>query len=166
MVYWSEKDYTPFFLYDEPTHTQKEIRAEYSRIRDILRKRAKRLRDAGFAGRASYIERNIPKLSELDGDIDLEIANTLAATHSILHDPAFSLTGIKSIQKEIHEATGFNIPIDDILDFNDFMKSWRMSTYRYTITTNIAVALYYKEYLEIGGTFEHFYNIYKLRYKK
>ena len=59
MAYWTPKDYTPYFLYQEPTHTPQEIRAEYTRVRDILVKRAKRLRNAGFEGRAEYIEKNI-----------------------------------------------------------------------------------------------------------
>ena len=163
MAYWAEKDYTPYFLFDEPVHSPREIRAEYSRIRDILRKRAVRLLGAGFEGRAAYIESQIPKLADMS-DAE-EVANRLTQAHSLLYSQTFSLSGIKAIASEIFKETGVEIAIEDILDFNDYMKSWRISTYRYTITTNIAVALYYKEYREIGGTFGHFYDIYKLRYK-
>ena len=40
MASWTPKDYTQFFLIDEPTHTAQEIREEYSRMRSLLYKQA------------------------------------------------------------------------------------------------------------------------------
>lgn len=161
MAFWQEHDYTPFFLIDEPTHTPQEIRAEYSRIRDILVKRAKRLRDMGFESRAKYIEQMVPKLSEMESPE--EVPQRLSQAKSLLDNPSFSLKGIRKIEKDIFEATGFDIPVEDILDFDEYMQSWRLSSYRYIVSTNVAVSLYYTEYQEIGGSFENFYNIYRLK---
>lgn len=161
MAFWQEHDYTPFFLIDEPTHTPQEIREEYSRIRDILVKRAKRLRSIGFESRAKYIEQMIPKLSEMESPE--EVPQRLSQAKSLLDNPSFSLKGIRKIEKDIFEATGFDIPVEDILDFDEYMQSWRLSSYRYIVSTNVAVSLYYTEYQEIGGSFENFYNIYRLK---
>ena len=167
MAGWTPKDYTPFFLYEEPTHTEKEIRAEYSRLRDILVKRAKRLRKAGFENRARYIEKHTPKLSSFKGLVGemAGITNYLAEMHYIYESDAYNLTGINRLQKEIYEATGYKIPVSDILDFDDYMKSYRLSKYRFIVDTNKAVRLYYTEYQEIGGTFTNFYEIFTARKK-
>ena len=157
MAYWTPKDYTPFFVWNEPTHTPREICAEYSRIRDILVKRAKRLRDMGFEGRAEYIEKNIPQLKAVKDDF--AVAMRLSQMHRIMKDPSFQLKGIRELQKEFRQATGQDIDLHDILDFDEYMKSWRLSSFRYIIDTNTAVSLYHNEYKEIGRTFENFYNI-------
>lgn len=157
MAYWTPKDYTPYFLYQEPTHTPQEIRAEYSRVRDILVRRAKRLRNAGFEGRAEYIEKNILKLRGVTDNFTVAVRLTQA--HHILKNPSFNIKGIRKLQKEFQQATGQPIALSDILDFDEYMKSWRLSSFRYIIDTNTAVSLYHREYREIGGTFENFYNI-------
>lgn len=164
MAFWSAKDYTPFFLWDEPTHTIKEIRAEYSRLRSILRKRANRLREAGFEVRAAYIEKNIPALKDIDSNE--EVAQRLAQIHDIYESDSFSIKGMKRIQQDIKEETGYDIPLQDILDFDDYMKSWRLSKYRWIVDTNTAVRLYYSEYQEVGGSFANFYEIYLARRKQ
>ena len=160
MAYWEEHDYTPFFLKDEPTHTPQEIRAEYSRIRSILMKRAHRLEDLGFGERADYMRRMLPKLADIEASA---VPDRLSQAKVLLDTEAFSIKGIRRIEEQIQAVTGFDIPVSDILDFNDYMQSWRLSSYRYIIDTNTAVRLYYTEYMEIGGTFENFYTIYTLR---
>ena len=45
---WSPADYTPFYLITETTHTMKEVRAEYSRMRTQLIHRVERLEAAGY----------------------------------------------------------------------------------------------------------------------
>ena len=54
---WKPADYTPFYLQDFPTHTEKEIRAEYTRIRDIVQKRAKRLEAGSLEGPAAFLRK-------------------------------------------------------------------------------------------------------------
>ena len=159
MAKWSPQDYTPFFLHDEPTHTMREIRAEYTRLRAIVRKRANRLREAGFDVRADYIMKQIPSLKEIDAH-GWSVENSLMQTHHLWESDSFSIGGMKRIQSEIEQATGVKIPLSDILEFDDYMKSWRLSKYRYTVDTNTVVRLYFNEYQEIGGTFENFYDIF------
>lgn len=164
MAKWSPQDYTPFFLMDEPTHSMREIRAEYTRMRAIVRKRAVRLREAGFETRADYIMKQIPSLKTLDTE-GLSVEQHLMQTHHLWESDSFSIGGMKRIQEAIEEETGFKIPLSDILEFDDYMKSWRLSKYRYLISTQYVVSLYYKEYQEIGGTFENFYDIFLARSK-
>ena len=59
---WKPADYTPFYLQDFPTHTEKEIRAEYTMIRDIVQKRAKRLEAGSLEGPAAFLRKTMPKL--------------------------------------------------------------------------------------------------------
>lgn len=164
MAKWTPQDYTPFFLMDEPTHSMREIRAEYSRMRSIVRKRANRLREAGFETRADFIMNQIPSLKTLDTQ-GLSVEQHLMQTHHLWESDSFSIGGMKRIQEEIEKETGFKIPLSDILEFDDYMKSWRLSKYRYLISTKYVVSLYYKEYQEIGGTFENFYDIFLARHK-
>ena len=166
MAKWQPRDYTPFFLWDEPTHTEKEIRAEYSRMRSIIRKRANRLREAGFETRADYIMSQIPLIGEIKSHKD--VTNYLSQAHSIWESDSFSIAGMKRIQQEIFEETGIRIPLSDILEFDDYMKSWRTSKYRWLISTQYVASLYFKEYQEIGGDFVNFYEIFLARqqYKK
>lgn len=158
---WQPQDYTPYFLYDEPTHTPKEIRAEYSRLRDIVRKRAVRLREKGFDTRADYIMKMIPSLKEMDTDALVE--DYLMQVHHMYESNSFSIGGMKRIQAEIYKATGVKIPLSDILEFDDYMKSWRMSKYRHIVDTKTVVRMYFNEYQEIGGSFENFYDIFLAR---
>lgn len=161
MAYWSPKDYTPFFLYDDPTHTEKEIRAEYSRMRDILVKRAKRIWEAGGMANievARYILKNTPKLKDIPNR--QQLAMHTAKAWSLINDPAYSLSGIKKIQNAIYDETGQRIPIGEVLDFHNYMKSWRLGAYRWLVDTNTATRLYETDYKSIGGSFDTFYSIY------
>lgn len=167
MAYWTPKDYTPFFLFDEPTHTDKEVRAEYSRLRDILHKRSKRLREAGFIAQADYIDARIPKLSEIYGaggrhTTGIAVRQHLSFAHSLYIDPIYTMQGIRKLWKEYRENVDEGMPLREVLGFHEYMKSWRTSAYRYLVTTNEAVELYYNEYQEIGGSFDTFYTIYKM----
>ncbi len=161
MASWTPKDYTPFFLWEEPTHTETEIRREYSRIRDILVKRAKRLyKEGGLANLAiyTYMMRRIPKLKNIKSD--QEVALTLVNAWRMLNDPSYSLSGIKKLQDQIFDETGKRVPIGEVLDFHNYMKSWRTGAYRWLVDTNTATRLYETDYKEIGGTFDNFYTIY------
>ena len=164
MAKWTPQEYTPFFLKDEPTHSMREIRAEYTRMRAIVRKRAVRLREAGFETRADFIMNQIPSLKTLDTQ-GMSVEDHLMQAHHLWESDSFSIGGMKRIQDEIEKATGFKIPLSDILEFDDYMKSWRLSKYRYTIDTNTVVRLYYNEYQEVGGTFENFYDVFLARHK-
>lgn len=160
MAYWTPKDYTPFFLFDEPTHTDKEVRAEYSRLRDILHKRSKRLRDAGFIAQADYIDAAMPPLREVSSIS--EVKERLSNARSLYENRTYSLQGIKNLWKEFRANVDEGMPLQDTLGFHEYMKSWRTSAFRFLVTTNEAVELYNNEYQEIGGSFDTFYTIYRM----
>ena len=105
MAGWTPKDYTPFFLFDEPTHTPKEIRAEYTRQRDIAMKRANRLEAAGLSAQAEYLRETMPKLAELGKD-NVSVAKRLAQGRALYNQQSYSLKGIRQLQKMIESETG------------------------------------------------------------
>lgn len=156
---WTPKDYTQFFLIDEPTHTPKEIRAEYSRIRDITQKRAKRLEESGLKDIAQFLRKTMPKLSELK-TID-EVKERLAQGYANYRTKAYSLKGIKELQKHLEDEAGERITLGDVLPFADYMRSWRLSAFKETVGSPQAQELYPYDYQEVGGTFADFYTLYK-----
>ena len=160
MAYWAEKDYTPFFLFDEPVHTMREVRREYSRTRDIISKRALRLEQAGFSEQARYLRETMPRLSELK--TESEIKNRLVQGHHLLSERAYSIKGIKELQKIWENITGQNIALGETLEFDEYMKSWRLSAFsNLLVPSGTAAELHKGEYHEIGGSFSDFYTIFK-----
>lgn len=161
MAGWTPKDYTPFFLFDEPTHSEKEIRAEYTRQRDILMKRAKRLEQAGITAQAEYIRQTLPKLSEI-GEDNVQVAKRLAMGRSLYMQKSYSIKGLKELQKMIESESGEIVPLGDVLPFSQYMQSWRLSAFSSLIVpSGEAAGLYGEEYQEIGGTFSDFYALYQ-----
>lgn len=158
---WKPADYTPFFLFDEPTHTPKEIRAEYTRQRDIMMKRAKRLESIGLTAQSKYIRETLPKLSEIGRD-ETAVAKRLAQGRSLYQQKAYSIKGIKELQKMIEEEFGELVPIGEVLSFSEYMESWRLSAFsKMIVPSGDASALYGEEYQDIGGSFSDFYTLYK-----
>lgn len=183
---WKPADYTPFYLQDFPTHTEKEIRAEYTRIRDIVQKRAKRLEEAGLEGQAAFLRKTMPKLSEVKArvaeanatiskgnewraargtrlqpemTVKSFIANALSAGHAALTNEVMSLAGVRRIQERVMEETGEDVDLGDVLSFNDFMASWRTSAYSALVAASDAKTMYQEDYQEVGGTFTDFYEL-------
>lgn len=157
---WSPKDYTQFYLYDEPVHTEEEIRKEYSRIRSNLAKRAKTLEKYGYRERANYLLASMPPLAVLES-LD-QIKNRLVEGHTLSDTKAYSIKGMKQLQLRYQEETGERIPLGEILDFDDYMKSWRLSAFSHMILdSDRARELYNDEYKSIGGSFADFYTAFK-----
>lgn len=158
MAGWTEKDYTPFYLMEEPAHSIREIRAEYSRQRDIVMKRANRLESAGLEAQANYLRGMMPKLGTIQ--TNEEVAARLAEGHSQAGKMEYSLKGLKQLQKYWEGQTGDQIPLGEVLDFNEYMKSWRLSAFSdsYVISGD-AAAMYAGDYQDVGGTFSEFYSI-------
>lgn len=159
MAGWTPKDYTPFFLSDEPTHTPEEIRAEYRRQRDIAIKRAKGLEDIGALPQAEFLRTMFPKLSAIPEE---KVGRQLATGKALLNDRAYSVKGLKELQKMINDETGEVIPLGDVLPFSEYMKSWRLSAFsKLIVPSGEASSLYGEEYQEIGGSFSDFYALYQ-----
>lgn len=171
MAGWTPKDYTPFFLFDEPTHTQREIRAEYSRQRDIAVKRAARFERLGLTDQANYLREMFPTLKEV-GEVQRQLSakgkkspsvgDFLARGKGILDSAASSLSGVKKLQQTIYDETGEVVPLGKVLEFNDYMKSWRLSAFSRTLVpSDEAKDLYhYGDYQELGGSFSEFYSLF------
>lgn len=171
MANWTPKDYTPFFLFDEPTHTIKEIRAEYTRQRDIAVKRANRFEAVGLKAQAEYLREMFPKLAEIDkakremGATRIKspsVGDYLARGKSVLEQASGSLAGVRQIQKSIFDETGELVPLGDVLPFNEYMRSWRLSAFSRTmVPSGDAADLYNTEdYQELGGSFSDFYSLF------
>lgn len=183
---WAPADYTPFYLLDYPTHSEREIRAEYTRLRDIVQKRAKRLEQAGLEGAADFLRTTMPKLSEVRErvaqanerigksnewrsargkrmlpamTVQSFIRNAVSAGHAALTNEALSLTGIEQIRKRVMDETGKSVDRKDVLTFNDFMQSWRTSAYSALVAASDAKSMYQDDYQEVGGTFTDFYEL-------
>ena len=189
---WSPADYTPFYLLEEPTHTPKEIRTEYSRLRTQLIHRVERMEAAGIgSAQAEYVRKMLPTLKDLEQMepgliyetkyvVDKktgktkrkrvsrprtkleELAYRLSEARSIELERGYSLKGIKEIQKTINKETGELVPLGEVLDFRDYMKSWRQSAFYKTIVGSGEAAAYHdNEYQDIGGSFTDFYTLFK-----
>lgn len=158
MAGWSEKDYTPFYLMDEPTHSIKEIRAEYTRQRDILMKRANRMEAAGLGAQASYLRQLMPKLAGIQ--TNEEVAARLAEGKKQGEKVEYSLRGLRRLQKYFEEQTGEDVPLGEVLNFNEYMKSWRESAFSSSyVVSGDAAAMWAGDYQDVGGTFSEFYSI-------
>ena len=157
---WSPKDYTQFYLFDEPTHTEAEIRREYSRMRDMLVKRAKRLEKYGYKERTNYIMSSMPPIAVVESVEELK--NRLVQGKTISETKAYSVSGMKQLQLRYEEETGEVIPLGEVLEFDDYMRSWRLSAFSHMIlSSDRARELYNDEYQDIGGSFADFYTAYK-----
>lgn len=160
MANWTPKDYTQFYLIDEPTHTKEEIRAEYSRMRSALYKQAERLEGIGYGTQADFIRKSMPKLSDIKNPE--EVSKRLAQGRTIQTSKAYSVSGIKQLQKMIEDETGELVPLGDVLSFNEYMKSWRLSAFSsLVVPSGQASELYSEEYQEVGGSFADFYTLYQ-----
>lgn len=158
MAGWSEKDYTYFYLMEEPTHTIKEIRAEYTRQRDILMKRANRMESAGLGAQASYLRQLMPKLATLQSNEDIAIRLNEGKKQG--ENVAYSLKGLRKLQKYFEQQTGDEVPLGEVLNFNEYMKSWRLSAFSDSyVVSGDAAAMWAGDYQDVGGTFSEFYSI-------
>lgn len=95
---WSDDEYTLQGMEDKP---EREIRAEYSKIRDILQKRYKRLLKnpvARLSAKAvEYMLIGIPKLSDLADITDIKVE--LSKQYHELAFGEWSLSSMKAKQK-------------------------------------------------------------------
>ena len=190
---WEPADYTPFFLLQEPRHTEAEIKREYTRMRDMMVKRAKRLEEIGLKTQAAYIREQLPTLKEMRAQHEAQparvstgrrdkkgkivyrevswkeqVARSLAGARSLEITPAYSVKGVKEIQRQQREELGEDVPIEDVLPFAAYMKSWRMSAFSKTMVgSGEAQDLYNTEYQEdenrrSGNDFASFYTLYHM----
>ena len=62
----------------------------------------------------------------------------------------------------IQDETGEIVPLGEVLSFNEYMESWRLSAFsKLIVPSGDAAGMYGEEYQDIGGTFSDFYTVYK-----
>lgn len=99
----------PTFKFDEINYTpigvkkfeKRDLRREYTRIRGIVKKRAKRLYEAGYTD--SYVidaANNVPTLTDIGYDDDI-LYNEFLKLVDLYKDPNASLTAYRNAEKEI-----------------------------------------------------------------
>lgn len=108
---------------------EKEVRKEYTKLRDIAQKRLKRLEAAGMTDRAIY-EKNVnhyPKLASIK--TKSELAQRLSDLSRFVASSQSTVSGIKTREKKVvstlHEH-GFDfVNIENLRAFGDFMDLYR-----------------------------------------
>lgn len=115
-------DYTPFAI--QEVWSEKEARKEYSRLRNIVVKRLKRIRET--EPEAKVLERWTPESFKSLKDIkDIrDLSHLLSDVAYLVNAKTASLTGRKEIKKQTIEALqeqGIDIDSKDLKRFGDFM---------------------------------------------
>lgn len=130
---YGENWYTPVNLKRLLTSDNKAdkaaVRKEYTRLRNIARKRLKRLEQAGYEESQAY-KRNIyhyPKLSEIQSDYDL--MGRLSDLSRFITAKGSTVSGRKEIESKTLETLhshGYNfVTSDNLQAFGDFMEEYR-----------------------------------------
>lgn len=107
---------------------ENEIRKEYTRLRDILRKRIETINKSEFAGQgiAGQFPQGLPKLSEIGPE---ELPYVLQQFATAIRSNSGSLKGLRKRRKEtlksLHESGYTNINEENILSFARFMEEAR-----------------------------------------
>lgn len=144
---WNFDDYTPREL---ARKTDKELRTEYSRMRDTLQKRYKRMMKSEYRdtpAAKNYQRYGIPKLSEINDDNT--IRRVMAAMATQIHNGSSSIAVQKAKDKALREAIANGLgdifestdDIDDIvtnaddiwyqMTFEDRGKMWQWIRAKY-----------------------------------
>ena len=72
----------------------------------------------------------------------------------------YSLKGLRKLQKYFEQQTGDEVPLGEVLNFNEYMKSWRESAFSSSyVVSGDAAAMWAGDYQDVGGTFSEFYSI-------
>ena len=107
---------------------EKEIRKEYTRLRDILRKRIETINKSEFAGQgiAGQFPEGLPKLSEIRPE---DLPYVLQQFATAIRSNSGSLKGLRKRRKEtlesLHESGYTNINAENIASFARFVEESR-----------------------------------------
>ena len=147
-------DYTPFAI--QEVWSEKEARKEYSRLRNIVVKRLKRIRET--EPEAKVLERWTPETFKSLKEIkDIrELSHLLSDVAYLVNAKTASLTGRKEITQETIESLkqyGVNIDKSELKDFGFFMELIRDFS-RDRIYDSERAAELFNEYHEIADEFE------------
>ena len=107
----------------------KEVRKEYTRLRDISQKRLKRLSEAGYQETQTYKQNvaHFPKLKAIKSDYDL--AQRLSDLARFITSPRSTVSGMKKTRSkalEKLEEHGYDFVTEENLDaYGEFMEEYR-----------------------------------------
>lgn len=103
-------------------YTEKELRAEYTRLRDIGQKRIKRLLGSEYAGSATANKwgSGIPRLSEMRNISDL--SHALSELASFISSPYSSVTGQREMRRQQRDTLEKHFPGLDLSSDSKFDK--------------------------------------------
>lgn len=152
----------------------KEKRAEYTRLRDIARKRINRLKTSRFKD-YEVADYYFPKIREMDiNDIDYY----LAEIDHYVNKQVTTLKGLTLYEQKMTEAlqkNGYSIEADELKSFGDFMEEARSINKGRLSSSDIIYEIYkhsqrlgmdprtlknnFKEYLRNGERVEELYNV-------
>lgn len=138
-------DYYPDILVN--TRSERELRQEYTRLRDIGQKRIKRLMASDYAGSqtANKWRKGIPKLSSMRSTSD--IAHALSDLASFIASPYSSITGQKTMRANQRATLERHFPGLDLAGkkfdlFTKFMNSQVSNNLEKLFGSDRAVILY------------------------
>lgn len=112
--------------------SERELRKEYTKMRDIAQKRLKRMSQSGFKDSLTYRQNagRFPKLAELSNKS--QIAAAAADLKTFINNKLSTITGLKNQQKKTLkslEDAGYDfINKGNFQDFIDFMEWFRENT--------------------------------------
>lgn len=122
-------EYTPEAL-QSGALTEKEIRDEYRRLRNIANKRIKRLENAGYTGTQTYL-RNVGAYKSPNNYTMAELQYKLYQISKFVASRSSTVSGMRLIEKEAIETLqekGLG-RINNLQEFGDFM-SWARTKYK------------------------------------
>lgn len=128
----------------------KEVRSEYSRLRDIAQKRLKRIKDAStgvtdWTRTEAYktYRSGVPKLSEVSKEhLPYELSKLARWVESDHSRIGYLKKRMKSAIKELHEKGYSFIDESNYLDFTEFMEEYRRQKLDHVYGSPDAVELY------------------------
>lgn len=152
----------------------KEKRAEYTRLRDIARKRINRLKASRFKD-YEVADYYFPKIREMDAE-DLDYH--LVEIDYFVNKQNTTLTGLKEYEKAMTETlknSGYDISTGDLKSFGDFMEEARSVNKGRLSSSDVVYEVYkksqrlgmnpatlsnnFKRYLQNGERIEELYNV-------
>lgn len=135
--------YTPQALGDSDLWTEKELRAEYSRLRSIAVKRLKTL--SVEAPKSLAYKSNVGKYPTLKGMSTAEVKKLLPDLAKFIRAKRGTATGIQEANRKAAiklASHGYFIAASNVEDFGDFMESFRAGVFGNSIGSPEAVDLY------------------------
>lgn len=137
---------TPYLI--KKNLSEARMRKEYTTLRDIAQKRLKVLEKAGETKSAFYKRWNndfrdgVPKLKNVGKK---ELPYLLAELRGGIKSRSSTIKGLESQREQTSETLkshGFDIPVDQLDDFGEYMKRYRDSKMDQVFASSIAVELY------------------------